>query len=334
MIEVRNLTKNYGNNRALDNVSFKVEEGTIVGFLGPNGAGKSTAMNIITGYISLTEGSVTVGGKSIQDDPNEVKRQIGYLPEMPPLYTDMTVKEYLRYIYELKKTKIPREEHLNEICEITKISHVSGRLIGNLSKGYRQRVGIAQALIGNPPVLVLDEPTVGLDPKQIIEIRNLITNLGQNHTIILSSHILSEVQAICERIIVINKGILVADGATDTLAHELSTEHKLLARIEGNEKEILYAIKTIPDVIDVMSFGEKEKGVYEFAIESVEDVDVRRNLFALLVRKGWPLLALGNTDLTLEDVFIKLTSSDYVHDPSEYDDDDNEYDDDEEEEED
>lgn len=332
MIEVKNLSKSYGNNLALDNVSFTVEEGSIVGFLGPNGAGKSTAMNIITGYISLSQGSVTVGGKNITEDPNAVKSQIGYLPEIPPLYTDMTVKEYLSYIYELKKTKIPKNDHLNEICEITKIGHVSGRLIGNLSKGYRQRVGIAQALIGNPPVLVLDEPTVGLDPKQIIEIRNLITNLGQSHTVILSSHILTEVQAVCERIIVINKGKLVADGATDTLAHELSSDHKLLARIEGDEREVLHAIKTIPDVVDVISFGEKEEGVFEFAIETKEDSDVRRNLFALLVRRGWPLLALGNTDLTLEDVFIKLTSSDYVAGEFVDDDEYEEYDEEEEEE--
>ena len=178
---------------------------SIVGFLGPNGAGKSTTMNIITGYLSATEGSVTVSGKNTLEDPNEVKRMIGYLPEQPPLYLDMTVKEYLNFVYELKKATQPKEQHIKEICELVKIDNVYNRLVGNLSKGYKQRVGIAQALIGNPPVLILDEPTVGLDPKQIIEIRTLIKNLGRNHTVILSSHILPEVQAVCERIIVINK---------------------------------------------------------------------------------------------------------------------------------
>ena len=209
MIEVKNLTKRYGTNTALNNVSFTVEEGTIVGFLGPNGAGKSTTMNIITGYLSATSGSVTVQGKNTLENPNEVKKLIGYLPELPPLYMDMTVKEYLNFMYELKGVKLDRKQHIGEICRLTKIDNVYTRLIGNLSKGYKQRVGIAQALLGNPPVLILDEPTVGLDPKQIIEIRNLIKSLGRNHTIILSSHILPEVQAVCERVIVMNNGCLV-----------------------------------------------------------------------------------------------------------------------------
>ena len=233
MIEVKNLTKRYGNNVALDHVSFTVEDGTILGFLGPNGAGKSTTMNIVTGYLSATEGTVTISGHDILDEPNEARRLIGYLPELPPLYLDMTVKEYLDFMYDLKKVKLPREKHIREICALTKIQNVYKRLIGNLSKGYRQRVGIAQALLGNPPVLILDEPTVGLDPKQIIEIRNLIKNLGRNHTIILSSHILSEVQAVCERVIIINSGKLVADGATDRLAHDLSTDHRIVWRIAG-----------------------------------------------------------------------------------------------------
>lgn len=311
MIEVKNLTKRYGINTALDNVSFKVEEGSIVGFLGPNGAGKSTTMNIITGYLSATSGTVTVAGVDTLEDPNKVKKNIGYLPEMPPLYTDMTVKEYLNFMYDLKKVTIPRKQHIREICALTKIDDVYTRLIANLSKGYKQRVGIAQALLGNPPVLILDEPTVGLDPKQIIEIRNLIKNLGRNHTVILSSHILSEVQAVCERIIVISRGKIVADGATDTLAHELSEEHKLIARIEGPEKEVINAIKTLEHVVDVSSFGEKEKGAYDISIEGTPDHDLRRPLFALLSRKGWPILSLKTTDLTLEDLFLKLTSTDY-----------------------
>ena len=308
MIEVKNLTKRYGNNVALDNVSFKIEEGTIVGFLGPNGAGKSTTMNIITGYLSATEGSVSVMGKSTLDDPNGVKALIGYLPELPPLYLDMTVREYLDFIFDLKKVKLDRKSHIKEICEVTKISNVYGRIIGNLSKGYKQRVGIAQALIGNPPVLILDEPTVGLDPKQIIEIRNLIKNLGKKHTVILSSHILPEVQAVCERILVINNGELVADGAADKLARDLSSDHRLVARIEGPEKEVMQAVRAMEKVTDVKSTGEKEKGVFEFWIDSEENTDVRRDLFMLLARNGWPLLSLRNNDLTLEEVFLQLTS--------------------------
>ena len=310
MVEVKNLTKRYGQNLALDRVSFTVDEGSIVGFLGPNGAGKTTTMNIITGYLSATSGEVTVFGKNTLEEPNEVKKMIGYLPEQPPLYLDMTVKEYLNFMYELKKVKLPREKHIKEICELVQISNVYNRLIGNLSKGYKQRVGIAQALLGNPPVLILDEPTVGLDPKQIIEIRALIKNLGRNHTVILSSHILPEVQAVCERIIVINRGRLVADGATDTLAHDLSQDHRLILRAEGPEREMVHELMTLPHVIDVYSLGEKEKGVYELSIEAELDTDIRRDLFALLSRKGWPMMALKNTDLTLEDLFLQLTSSD------------------------
>ena len=310
MVEVRNLTKRYGANLAVDHVSFEIEEGSIVGFLGPNGAGKSTTMNIMTGCLSATEGSVTVSGKNTLEDPNEVKRMIGYLPEQPPLYLDMTVKEYLNFVYELKKATQPKEQHIKEICELVKIDNVYNRLVGNLSKGYKQRVGIAQALIGNPPVLILDEPTVGLDPKQIIEIRTLIKNLGRNHTVILSSHILPEVQAVCERIIVINNGRLVADGATDTLAHDLSQDHRLIMRAEGPEREILHALEAMERVVDVYSLGEKEEGAYDFSVESAPDVDIRRDLFALMARNGWPILALKNTDLTLEDLFLQLTSTD------------------------
>ncbi len=310
MVEVKGLTKRYGSKLALDHVSFKIEEGTVVGFLGPNGAGKSTAMNIITGYLSATEGEVTVSGKNTLDEPSEVKKMIGYLPELPPLYMDMTVKEYLNFMYDLKKAKLPRQQHLSEICRLVKIDNVYNRLIGNLSKGYRQRVGIAQALIGNPPVLILDEPTVGLDPKQIIEIRTLIKSLGKNHTVILSSHILSEVQAVCERIIVINNGRLVADGATDTLAHDLSEDHRLILRAEGPEREMVHAIQALDRVVEVTSLGEKEPGVFELSVECEPDADLRRDIFALMTRKGWPMLALKNSDLTLEDLFLQLTSND------------------------
>ena len=308
MVEVKRLTKLYGANRALDNVSFTVEEGSIVGFLGPNGAGKSTTMNIITGYLSASSGSVTVGGKNILDEPNEVKKMVGYLPEQPPLYMDMTVREYLDFMYDLKKVKLSRSAHIEDICKLTRITEVYGRLIGNLSKGYRQRVGIAQALIGNPPVLILDEPTVGLDPKQIIEIRNLITNLGKNHTVILSSHILSEVQAVCERIVVINKGKIVADGATDTLARDLSEDHRIIVRVAAPEKEAVSAIGHMKGVVDAYSQGQKEPGAYDISVEGEPNTDIRRDLFALLSREGWPILALRNMDLTLEELFLQLVS--------------------------
>lgn len=314
MIEVKNLSKRYGQNVALNNISFSVEKGTVVGFLGPNGAGKSTTMNIITGYLSASSGVVTVGGYNTLDNPNEVKKLIGYMPEMPPLYPDMTVKEYLNFMYDLKKVTLPREKHIKEICSLVKINEVYGRLIANLSKGYKQRVGIAQALLGNPPVLILDEPTVGLDPKQIIEIRNMIKSLGKNHTIILSSHILPEIQAVCERIIVVNKGHLVGDGTPDSLSRSLSTDHKLIARLEGPENTVLNGLKAMKFVVSVQSFGEKEPGVFEYEVEAHEGHDLRRSVFQLAAKQNWPILSLSNSDLSLEDVFLRLTSSSYLKD--------------------
>lgn len=312
MVEVKCLTKKYGQKTAIEDVSFKIEKGSIVGFLGPNGAGKTTTMNIITGYLSASSGEVLIDKTDILEEPLEIKKKIGYLPELPPLYLDMTVKEYLNFMYELKKVKLPQKEHIEDICKLVKIENVYNRLIGNLSKGYRQRVGIAQALLGSPPVLILDEPTVGLDPKQIIEIRNLIKNLGKKHTVILSSHVLSEVQAVCERIIVINKGKIVADGNADTLAHNFSKEHKLIARIEAPEKELIKAVRALENVTDVYSTGEKEKGAFEIHIESKPNTDVRRALFNLISKKGWVMLALANSVLTLEDLFLKLTSGEDI----------------------
>ena len=232
MIEVRNLTKHYGDKHAVNDISFTVEDGEILGFLGPNGAGKSTTMNMLTGYISSTSGQALINGVDILEDPIKAKSFIGYLPELPPLYLDMTVKGYLQYIYDLKKCKLPRRAHLNEVMSLTKVSDVQDRIIKNLSKGYKQRVGVAQALIGNPPVLILDEPTVGLDPKQILEIRTLIKKLGKNHTVILSSHILSEIQAVCDRIIIINHGIIAAHDTAENLSKNLSSDHRIIARIE------------------------------------------------------------------------------------------------------
>lgn len=308
MIEVKNLVKQYGNNFAVDDISFKVNQGDILGFLGPNGAGKSTTMNIVTGYLSATSGTVTIDGVDIMEDPIAAKSKIGYLPEHPPLYLDMTVKEYLGFVYELKKATQPRNAHIDEICELVKISDVYKRPIKNLSKGYRQRVGIAQAMIGNPQVLILDEPTVGLDPKQIIEIRTLIKELGERHTVILSSHILPEVQAVCDRIIVINKGKLVADDTPDNLSRNLSSDHKLRMRIEGPDKEVKRLLKNIPGMLSVEVLGERENGVFEYDIEGEPNSDLRREIFKRLAAREWAILGMRSSEMTLEDIFLQLTS--------------------------
>ena len=308
MIEVKNLSKRYGSKIAVDNISFKVNEGEILGFLGPNGAGKSTTMNILTGYLSSNEGQAFINDVDILEDPIRAKGSIGYLPEQPPLYLDMTVRDYLDFIFDLKKVKLPRKAHIHEICELVKISDVYGRIIKHLSKGYKQRVGLAQALLGNPRVLVLDEPTVGLDPNQIIEIRTLIRNLGKNHTVILSSHILPEVQAVCDRIIVINKGRLVANDTADNLSRNLSSDHRLIARIEGPEAEVTKLLSTIPGMDSVKAVRPCENGVFEYTIDAQEGTDVRREVFRRLAQRNWPLLALRGSELTLEDIFLKLTS--------------------------
>ena len=314
MIEVKNLTKRYGTNTALNNVSFTVEEGTIVGFLGPNGAGKSTTMNIITGYLSATSGSVTVQGKNTLENPNEVKKLIGYLPELPPLYLDMTVKSYLNFIFDLKKCKLPRKSHLTDICELCKITDVKERIIKHLSKGYKQRVGLAQALIGNPPVLILDEPTVGLDPKQMVEIRTLIKKLGKNHTVILSSHILSEIQAVCDRVVIINKGEIAADDTAGNLSKKISTDHRLILRIEGNKDEILYELRKIEGIKYVRADMEREPGVFEFELEAEEGIDLRREINKTVQKHGWPILMMNSSEMTLEDIFLKITMGEGVPD--------------------
>ncbi len=307
MIEVKNLTKRYGTHCAVDNISFQVEEGQILGFLGPNGAGKSTTMNILTGYLSPTEGTVTIDGHDILEDPNKAKASIGYLPEIPPLYPDMTVREYLDFMYDLKKCVLPRKKHIAEICKVTKIEDVYGRLIKNLSKGYKQRVGMAQALIGNPPVLILDEPTVGLDPNQIIEVRSLIKVLGKHHTVILSSHILPEIEAVCDRIVVINKGKIVADDSATELSAKVSKDRRLLISVEGPVKEVTALIEGINGVEKVTVLGSKETGVYDFSVDVAEGNDIRRDLFTRLTQHNWPLLASKSQAMSLEDIFINLT---------------------------
>lgn len=311
MIEVQHLTKQYGDKKAVDDITFSVEEGEVLGFLGPNGAGKSTTMNILTGYISSTSGVCKINGADILEEPAKAKASIGYLPELPPLYVDMTVKEYLNFIYDLKKCKLPRNDHLQQVCALVKITDVYHRVIKHLSKGYKQRVGLAQALVGNPPVLILDEPTVGLDPKQIIEIRSLIKRLGKKHTIILSSHILSEIQAVCDRIIIIDHGHVVANDTAENLSHNLSDDHHILARIDAPREECVKMIRAIPGVAKVTADMEREPGVFEYDIEAEEGHDIRRELFKRITGKNWVLLGLKTSELTLEDIFLKITMGDH-----------------------
>lgn len=308
-IEVKNLTKRYGHNKAVDDISFEIKEGEIVGFLGPNGAGKTTTMNILTGYLSASEGSAKIGGKDILEEPYEVKKQIGYLPEQPPLYHQMTVTEYLEFIYELKKVKLPKKEHIESICRLVRIDNVANRVIANLSKGYKQRVGIAQALIGNPPVLILDEPTVGLDPKQIIEIRTLIKRLGESHTVILSSHILSEVQAVCDRIIIINNGKIVADSSAQELTSRFGSLKNLNVRIGTNDETAAFRmLSKIPGAAKVETSGCKETGSFDFIVRVEDDLDLRNEIAKRVIERGWSLLTIRAQEATLEEIFIGLVN--------------------------
>lgn len=311
MIEVKNLTKYYGDKHAVDGISFSVKQGEILGFLGPNGAGKSTTMNILTGYISSTSGEVKIGDYDILENPIEAKQKIGYLPELPPLYMDMTVQGYLGFVYDLKKCKIPKKQHIDDVCRRVRIDHVQKRLIKNLSKGYRQRVGLAQALIGNPEVLILDEPTVGLDPKQIIEIRDLIKVLGERHTVILSSHILSEVQAVCDRLVIINGGKIVADDTAENLTRKLSKDFRYIIRVEGPQEDIQKVLASIPGMKEVLYNGEKEPGAHEFSLESDPTLDIRREIFHRIVSRSWTILSFRSTEMTLEDIFLQLTTGDF-----------------------
>ena len=309
MIEISNLVKKYGSNIAVDNISFKVNAGEIVGFLGPNGAGKTTTMNILTGYLSATTGRAKIGGIDILENPSEAKKQIGFLPEQPPLYLDMTVKEYLNFAYDLKSCKFNRVRHLQEICEVVQISDVYKRMIKNLSKGYRQRVGIAQALVGNPQVLIFDEPTVGLDPKQIIDIRNLIKALGKDHTIILSTHILPEVQAICDRIVIINQGVIVANEKTEDITKSLTSTRRFIIKVSGPTKEVLNYLKNKEGILyaEVMR-EQRDDNSTAYLIEGAPNIDIRKPLFFGLAEKGWAIVGLENMGMSLEDIFIKLVT--------------------------
>ncbi len=312
MIEVTDLTKRYGEHTAVDHLSFKVEKGQIYGFLGPNGAGKSTTMNIITGYLAASEGTVTIDGHDVQQEPEEAKKRIGYLPELPPLYMDMTVEEYLRFAAELKKVpKAERKEQVEQVMSMTQTADMRGRLIKNLSKGYRQRVGLAQALLGSPEVLILDEPSVGLDPKQIIEIRDLIRELGKNHTIILSSHILSEVSAVCDHIMIISHGKLVASDSPEGLQKLMSGAGELKLTVKGSYEALQEAVANMAGIQGmerqtVASEGGSE-GCCSVLIKTDKEQDIREALFYVLAEKRLPILSMTLSERSLEDIFLKLT---------------------------
>ena len=306
MIKIENLVKRYGKNYALDGISFTVNKGEIVGFLGPNGAGKSTTMNILTGYLSSNSGVAEIDGVDILEHPLEAKKMVGYLPEQPPVYLDMTVDEYLNFVYELKGCKLNRKMHLAEICDVVKIKDVRTRVIRNLSKGYRQRVGIAQALIGNPEVIIFDEPTVGLDPKQIIEVRNLIRTLGKNHTVILSTHILPEVQAVCDRIVVINKGKIIADRKTEDITRAVNENRRFKIKICGPQRDVLAFLRQKNGIIYAEVTTERDGDAYTYNIECAAGVDMRKALFFAMAEKGWPIIGIEGIGTNLEDIFISL----------------------------
>ena len=306
MIKIEHLTKNYGSNCAVDDICVEIGKGETVGFLGPNGAGKSTTMNILTGCLSASAGRVSIDGIDMMADPIGVKKLIGYLPEQPPVYPDMTVEEYLNFTYDLKGCTFDREAHIAEICDVVKISDVRRRLIRNLSKGYKERVGVAQALVGDPPVIIFDEPTVGLDPKQIIEIRSLIRTLGKNHTVLLSTHILGEVAAVCDRIIIINKGKIVADEKTENITRVVENNRRFNVKVCGPQKEVLQTIKEIPGVSYAEAETTRDGEAYVFTVESEMGADIRKKLFFTLAQKGWAMIGLEAVGMSLEDIFISV----------------------------
>lgn len=310
MIEVKNLVKKYGNHTAVDHLNFTIEEGHVYGFLGPNGAGKSTTMNIMTGYLGATEGEVLINGHDILKEPEEAKKQIGYLPELPPLYMEMTVREYLEFVAELKGiAKNKREESINEVEKMVKIWEVENRLIRNLSKGYRQRVGLAQAVLGFPKIIILDEPSVGLDPKQIIEIRELIRQLSKKHTVILSSHILAEVREVCDYILIISKGKLVASDTPENLERNLGDSDLIEIETKASPDEVRRILETV-DGIRSISTKYLENGITWAQIQEKKNTDVREKVFQAFAQNHQPLLKLNPLQVSLEDVFMELTQSD------------------------
>lgn len=308
MIEVKNLVKRYGDHTAVDHLSFQIEKGKIYGFLGPNGAGKSTTMNMITGYIASTEGTVSIDGHDILEEPEKAKKCIGYLPEQPPLYFDMTVLEYLKFAADLKKIpKDKKNEMIQEVMDTVKITDMKNRLIKNLSKGYRQRVGLAQAILGYPDVIILDEPTVGLDPKQIIEIRDLIKNLKKKHTVILSSHILSEVSAVCDYVLIISHGRLVASDTPDNLSKLAAGSNNLSLIVKGEKESIRQLLSEIPGVKTItVNSAENEKG-WRVKLSTEESTDIREEVFYKMAENHYPILEMQSEKVSLEEIFLELT---------------------------
>ena len=307
MVEVSHLSKNYGSHPAIRDLTFSVADGQVYGLLGPNGAGKSTIMNILTSYLTPTGGEVKVAGFSLPEQAQQAKACVGYLPEQPPLYPEMTVQEYLDFAAELKGVKkAQRREQVQQAARRTGLDQVMPRLIRSLSKGYKQRVGIAQALLGSPKIIILDEPTVGLDPAQMIEIRSLIRDLGKTHTVILSSHILSEVQSVCDRVLIIAHGRLVAQGTPEELADRLTAKGTITATAQGSREEILAAAGTVPGLTDLTVIGEKG-GEVSFTAVSTEGTDLRGALSQALAQAGCPVLDLRAETMSLEDVFLQLT---------------------------
>lgn len=308
MIEVRNLTKSYGKHMAVDQLNFTVDKGQIYGFLGPNGAGKSTTMNIMTGYLGATQGEVLIDGHDILKEPEEAKKCVGYLPEQPPLYMEMTVEEYLDFAAELKRLKKnERREQVDKVIELVKLEDVRHRLIRNLSKGYKQRVGLAQAVLGYPQVIILDEPTVGLDPQQIIEIRQLIRDLAKEHTIILSSHILAEVSEVCDHIMIISKGKLVASDTPANLEARLEGAGGLEILVKGSLEQAQDILSSIPEIANIDVGESQEEGAVLLILEARENADIREKVFRAFAKAECPLLAMQKIQTTLEDVFLELT---------------------------
>lgn len=307
MIKVKNVTKKYGKYTAVDNISFEIGEGEIIGLLGPNGAGKSTTMNMITGYIEPTEGQIIVDGFSMDKKPQKAKKEIGYMPEGVPLYTDMTVKEFVTYMAEIKKVdKKTRKEKVQKIIEQTGLKPVENKLTKNLSRGYKQRVSMAGALVGEPKILILDEPTVGLDPKQITEIRNLIKELGKTHTIILSSHILSEVSQICNKVIIINKGKIIAVDTPENLERKVSNNNSVYLTVEDPENKIETIKDKIADIKRIKFIQENEDKTKQYMVEAAGDVELRKILFNELSKENITIFEMKKGDATLEDAFMKL----------------------------
>ncbi len=308
MIEVKNLTKSYGSHLAVDHLNFTIDKGRIYGFLGPNGAGKSTTMNIMTGYLGATEGEVLIDGHDILKEPEEAKKSIGYLPEIPPLYMEMTVEEYLDFAAELKKLKKEeRRKQVDQVIELVKLEDVRHRLIRNLSKGYRQRVGLAQAVLGYPEVIILDEPTVGLDPQQIIEIRQLIRDLAKEHTIILSSHILAEVSEVCDYIMIISKGKLVASDTTENLEALMGGAGSLELLIKAPKEQTSVILSKVGHIQRADYADGEETGTTKVVLEVENDADIREELFFAFAEEKCPILSMQRTKTTLEDVFLELT---------------------------